>query len=62
MSGDAWFPRTPDEFEQMAVDSQPLMSRTNAVLSGKAPIVVIDGMAKANPTVSEVAAEYQRSR
>jgi len=43
-------------------NSQPLMTRTNAVLGGKPPIVVIDGMAKANPKVSEVAAEYQRSR
>lgn len=42
--------------------SQPLMLRTHAVLGGKAPIVVIDGMAKNNPKVSEVAAEYQRSR
>jgi len=42
--------------------SQPLMLRTHAVLEGKAPIVVIDGMAKNDPKVSEVAAEYQRSR
>lgn len=41
--------------------SQALISRTNAVLGGKAPIVVVNGMAKANPKVSEVAAEYQRT-
>jgi len=40
---------------------QPMIWRTNAVLTGKVPIVVVNGMAKANPRVSEVAAEYQRS-
>src|SRR5579862_5701506 len=32
----------------------PLLSRTNAVLGGEVPIVIINGMAKANPTVDEV--------
>jgi hypothetical protein len=51
-----------DHYSVRTPMSQPLMSNTNAVLGGKAPIVVINGMAKANPKVSEVAAEYQRSR
>jgi hypothetical protein len=37
----------------------PMLVRTNAVLSGEIPIVIINGMAKANPTVDEVVAEYR---
>ena len=43
-------------------DQMPLMSQTNAVLTGEIPIVIINGMAKANPTADEVAAEYRRGR
>lgn len=42
--------------------SEPLMSRTKSVLGGRIPIVIINGMAKTDPKVSEVAAEYRRSR
>jgi hypothetical protein len=40
----------------------PLLTRTNEVLSGEVPIVIINGMAKANPTVDEVAAEMRRGQ
>lgn len=40
----------------------PLLTRTNAVLSGQVPIVIINGMAKANPTVDEVALEVRREK
>ncbi|HEY6458364.1 MAG TPA: hypothetical protein VIY90_24050 [Steroidobacteraceae bacterium] len=43
-------------------DQMPLLARTNAVLTGEIPIVIVDGMARANPTVDEVAAEYRRDR
>lgn len=43
-------------------DQMPLLARTNAVLTGEIPIVIVDGMARANPTVDEVAAEYRRGR
>lgn len=39
-----------------------LLRRTNEVLTGEIPIVIIDGMAKANPSVEEVAAEYRHGR
>jgi hypothetical protein len=32
------------------------------VLNGEIPVVIINGMAKANPTVDEVASEYRRSQ
>jgi hypothetical protein len=32
------------------------------VLGGESPIVIINGMAKANPTVDEVAAEFRRGK
>jgi len=40
----------------------PLLKRTNDVLGGEIPIVIINGMAKANPTVDEVAAEFRRGK
>jgi hypothetical protein len=40
----------------------PLLTRTNAVLGGEVPIVIINGMAKANPTVDEVALEFGRDK
>jgi hypothetical protein len=39
-------------------DQMPLVNRTNEVLGGEIPIVIINGRAKANPTVEEVRAEY----
>lgn len=43
-------------------DQMPLLSRTNDVLGGEVPIVIINGMAKANPTVDEVAVEFRRGK
>jgi hypothetical protein len=43
-------------------EQMPMLMRTNAVLSGEIPVVIINGMAKANPTVDEVAAEYGRGK
>lgn len=37
----------------------PLLSQTNAVLTGEIPIVIINDKAEANPTVDEVVAEYR---
>jgi len=39
-------------------DQMPLVNRTNAILGGEIPIVIINGRAKANPTLEEVKAEY----
>ena len=43
-------------------DQMPLLTRTNAVMGGEIPIVIINGMAKANPTVDEVASESRRGK
>jgi len=43
-------------------DQMPLVNLTNAVLGGEIPIVIINGRAKANPTVEEVQAEYSADR
>ena len=43
-------------------DQMSLMAHTNAVLSGEIPIVLLNGVAKANPSVDEVAAEYRRDK
>jgi hypothetical protein len=40
----------------------PLLQRTSVVLGGEIPVVIINGMAKANPTVDEVAAEFRRGK
>jgi hypothetical protein len=40
----------------------PLLQRTSIVLGGEIPIVIINGMAKANPSVDEVASEYRRGK
>jgi hypothetical protein len=40
----------------------PLLARTNAVMGGEVPIVIVNGMAKANPTVEEVALEFRRDK
>lgn len=41
-------------------DQMPLLKRTSVVLSGELPVVILNGMAKANPTVDEVASEFRR--
>jgi hypothetical protein len=40
-------------------DQLPLLQRTSVVMGGEIPIVIINGMAKANPTVDEVASEFR---
>jgi hypothetical protein len=40
----------------------PLLKQTSLVLGGEIPVVIINGMAKANPTVDEVAAEYRHGQ
>lgn len=40
----------------------PLLKRTEAVLDGEIPIVIINGMAKANPSVDEVVSEFRRGK
>ncbi len=37
----------------------PLLQRTSIVLGGEIPVVIVNGKAKANPTVDEVAAEFR---
>lgn len=43
-------------------EQQEILTQTNAVLSGTIPIVIVNGMAKANPTLDDVVAEYRRSK
>lgn len=43
-------------------DQLPLLTRTKAMMGGEIPIVIINGMAKANPTVDEVASEFRRGK
>lgn len=40
-------------------DQLPLLQRTSVVMGGEIPIVIVNGMAKANPTVDEVASEFR---
>jgi hypothetical protein len=40
----------------------PLLQQTSMVLSGEIPVVIVNGRAKANPTVDEVTSEYRRSQ
>jgi hypothetical protein len=47
--------------DQRRQDQVDLMNRTNVIGSGEIPAVFINGMAKANPTADEVAAEYRLS-
>ena len=37
-----------------------LVEQTSAVLGGAIPVVIVNGRAKANPTVDEVVSEYRR--
>jgi hypothetical protein len=41
-------------------DQLPLLQRTSVVMGGEIPVVIVNGMAKANPTVDEVASEFRR--
>ena len=43
-------------------DQMPLALRTNAVMGGEIPIVLVNGLAKANPSIDEVAVEYRRDK
>jgi hypothetical protein len=36
--------------------------RLNTVMTGELPIVLIDGMGKANPSIEDVVAEYKRTQ
>jgi hypothetical protein len=40
-------------------DEIPLLERTSVVVQGENPVVIVNGMAKANPTVDEVASEFR---
>jgi hypothetical protein len=40
-------------------DQLPLLQRTSVVMGGEIPVVIVNGMAKANPTVDEVASEFR---
>ena len=40
-------------------DQLPLLQRTSVVMGGEIPVVIVNGMAKANPTVDEVALEFR---
>jgi hypothetical protein len=40
-------------------DQLPLLRRTSVVMGGEIPVVIINGMAKSNPTVDEVASEFR---
>jgi len=39
-----------------------LLQRTSVVMGGEIPVVIINGMAKANPTVDEVTSEFRRGK
>jgi hypothetical protein len=53
-----------DSYQASITDRKlvPLLQQTNQVLGGEIPVVIINGMGKANPTVDEVAAEYRRRK
>lgn len=40
-------------------DQLPLLQRTSVVMGGEIPVVIVNGMAKANPTIDEVASEFR---
>jgi hypothetical protein len=40
-------------------DQLPLLQRTSVVMGGEIPVVIVNGMAKANPTVDDVASEFR---
>jgi hypothetical protein len=42
-------------------EQAPLIKQTSAVLGGEIPVVIINGRAKANPSLDDVVAEYRHS-
>lgn len=48
--------------EDAGDDQRARIDRSVAVLNGEIPAVFVNGMAKSNPTVEEVVAEYRRTR
>ena len=55
-----------DHYASQAFESDPEIEagfkRLNAVMTGEIPIVLINGMGKANPTAEEVAGEFRRTQ
>lgn len=49
------------EFEQEGMTLE-LMNEWNRVYAGPAPMIIINGRAKASPTIEEVVAEYDRCK
>jgi len=45
---------------RVSAEQMPLLTRTNVVMGGPIPIVLVNGKAKNDPTVDEVALEYHR--
>jgi hypothetical protein len=43
-------------------DTEAGFRRLSVVMNGEVPIVLVNGMGKANPTVDEVVAEYRRTQ
>ena len=62
---DMGIPNTRANNYSVAINSReqlPLLKQTSLVLGGEIPVVIINGRAKANPTVDEVAAEYRHGK
>jgi len=47
---------------RVSAEQMPLLTHTNEVMGGPIPIVLVNGMAKNNPTADEVALEYHRDK
>ena len=45
-----------------SAEARAAYERLNAVMTGEVPIVLVNGMGKANPTLEEVVAEYRRTQ
>jgi len=43
-------------------ETEAAFKRLNVVMTGEIPIVLINGMGKANPTADEVVAEFRRTQ
>ena len=48
-------------FTDRSEEFKAKLERTNGVMRGEIPIVLVNGMGKPNPTAEEVVAEYQRT-
>lgn len=48
--------------KEPTAELQAAVKRTTDVMNGTIPAVFINGMAKANPTLDEVVAEYERTK